>query len=278
LSISTFTTYAADRTHIDWLSSGFPKQITDQVTGLKLQFNYDRYERPYSIISSDGETKRTWQYSYIDIEGYFAPVTAQAPYNDSRTVIKYSYDGRGNLGSITNELGHVVTFSQRSWQGQGSYVAQIIDENGIKTDLDYRYIVYEDISKSRGYATYHKHPQSVTINGNTTHYQYDDKDRLIYKRTPAGVTYRYEYDDRIIYRQTPEGVAYPKIKKEALISLKDSAGNVLQKEQDNQGEVIETRIKDARGNLVYQLKHSDTVASAAQGKEQDDANEYPKHK
>ncbi|WP_157966682.1 RHS repeat domain-containing protein, partial [Fastidiosibacter lacustris] len=42
--------------------------------------------------------------------------------------------------------------------------------------------------------------------------------------------------------------------------------------------VIETRIKDARGNLVYQLKHSDTVASAAQGKEQDDANEYPKHK
>ncbi|WP_204723399.1 polymorphic toxin type 8 domain-containing protein, partial [Fastidiosibacter lacustris] len=64
LSISTFTTYGADRTHIDWLSSGFPKQITDQVTGLKLQFNYDRYERPYSIISSDGETKRTWQYTY----------------------------------------------------------------------------------------------------------------------------------------------------------------------------------------------------------------------
>ncbi|WP_116964014.1 hypothetical protein [Fastidiosibacter lacustris] len=64
LSISTFTTYGADRTHIDWLSSGFPKQITDQVTGLKLQFNYDRHERPYRIVSSDGETKRTWQYTY----------------------------------------------------------------------------------------------------------------------------------------------------------------------------------------------------------------------
>ncbi len=64
LSISTFTTYGADRTHIDWLSSGFPKQITDQVTGLKLQFEYDRHERPYRIVSSDGETKRTWQYTY----------------------------------------------------------------------------------------------------------------------------------------------------------------------------------------------------------------------
>ncbi|WP_204723402.1 hypothetical protein, partial [Fastidiosibacter lacustris] len=277
LSISTFTTYGADRTHIDWLSSGFPKQITDQVTGLKLQFNYDRHERPYRIVSSDGETKRTWQYSYIDVEGYFAPVTAQAPYNDSHTVIKYSYDGRGNLGSITNELGHVVTFSQRS--PQGDHVAQIIDENGIKTDLDYRYIVYEDSSKSKGYATYHKHPQSVTINGNTTQYEYDDKDRLIYKRTPAGVAYRYEYDygDRIIYSQTPAGVAHPQ-KNIVKQRVKDGFGNVLQKELDAQGNVIETRIKDARGNLVYQLKHSDTVASAAQGKEQDDANEYPKHK
>jgi YD repeat-containing protein len=167
-------------------------------------------------------------------------LTAKGPRTDVADVTTYTYDGMGNLATVTNALGHVTTLSNYDANGR---VGRITDPNDMTTDLTY---------SPRGWLT----SRVVTGNGNgeTTTYDYDGVGQLKKVTLPDGSWMGYDYDNA-----------------HRLTDTYDSIGNRITHTLDAMGNRIKEEVKDPNGALARQttriydaLNRLQTVTGAAQ--------------
>jgi len=127
---------------------------------------------------------------------------------------------RGMLKTVTNALGHVVTYDQYDAFGN---VVEMTDANGVKTKS-----VYD--SRQRLVETMVVPSIGAT---RTTRYNYDGAGQLIKTTTPDGIALNYIYDT-----------------KKNLISVSDNLNNRIEYSYDEQGNRNQTVTKDSSGLFV----------------------------
>jgi YD repeat-containing protein len=164
-------------------------------------------------------TPRTWTYTYNE---FGQVLTAKGPRTDVADVTTYTYDGMGNLATVTNALGHVTTLSNYDANGR---VGRITDPNGMTTDLTY---------SPRGWLT----SRVVTGNGKseTTTYDYDGVGQMTQVTQPDGSSIAYSYDPA-----------------HRLTDTYDSIGNRITYTLDAMGNRIKEEVKDPAGSLAKQV-------------------------
>lgn len=156
-------------------------------------------------------TPRIWQFTYND---HGQVLTVKGPRTDVNDVTTYSYDGTGNLATITNSLLQTTTFSGYDADGR---VGAITDPNGVVTSFTYT---------PRGKLA------SYSFAGETTSYAYNGADKLTQVTLPDSATITYSYDAAL-----------------RLIGISDSAGNNIVYTLDAMGNRIGEKITDSTGTL-----------------------------
>ena len=161
---------------------------------------------------------RTWNYTYNTVGQI---LTATGPRADVADKTTYTYDGSGNLSTITNAIGQVTTLSNYNANGR---VGLITDANGASSALTY---------SPRGWLT----GKTVTANGTveTTSYSYDGVGQLTLVTLPNASTVSYAYDPA-----------------HRLTNIADSLGNSIAYTLDNMGNRISEQVKDPSGALARQ--------------------------
>jgi YD repeat-containing protein len=133
------------------------------------------------VPPSGGAEPRTWSYTY-DSNGHV--LTADGPrtdVSDITTTTYYADDDpdpgkRGNVASVTNALGHVISITAYNAHGQP---LTIVDPNGLATNLGYD-LRHRLISRDVG--------------GEVTSYDYDGAGQMTKVTLPDGSSLAYGYD------------------------------------------------------------------------------------
>jgi YD repeat-containing protein len=161
---------------------------------------------------------RTWTYTYNTVGQV---LTATGPRTDVNDTTTYSYDGQGNLTSVTNAAGHVTSLSNYDAHG---HVGRITDVNGVTTDIAY---------SLRGWVT----SRTATSQGRSsvTSYEYDGAGQLKKLTLPDGSYLSYTYDAA-----------------HRLTDLGDSAGNRVHYTLDNAGNRVKEEVTGSGGTLARQ--------------------------
>jgi YD repeat-containing protein len=157
---------------------------------------------------------RVWIYTYNQ-RGQV--LTEKGPRTDVNETISYAYDEKGNLSSVTNALGHTISFSHYDANGR---VGHMTDANGLVTELTYTV---------RGWLA------SKTVGGEITSFKYNSLGQLTQMILPDSSTVDYTYDTA----QRLTGVA-------------DSLGNSVTYTLDAMGNRVNEQVKDAGGTLARQ--------------------------
>ncbi len=198
-----------------WNQHRLPEEVK-YLGGLTLHLSYDHKQRPKRISSSDGKSEQVWQYTYDD-KGF--PITAQAPHNYDKpdAVIQYQYTDKGKLVSITNELGHKVTYDEYDPSGN---LLLFTNENDVQTGYQYDAMNL---------------PVSITINDTDQTLLNYDKNNFINKIISAeGVSTYYDFNYWGDLR-----------------SVKDHQGNRYVQQIDPMGNIATKLIYDQTGKLVF---------------------------
>ena len=124
------------------------------------------------------------------------------------------YDEQGNLITVTNAAGHVMTLSHYDANGR---VGRIADANGLTTDLTY---------SPRGWLT------SKNAGGEITTYDYDSVGQLTKVTLPDAATVAYTYDAA-----------------HRLTAIADSVGNSITYTLDLMGNRVKEQVQDPNGAL-----------------------------
>ncbi|MCW5593346.1 MAG: RHS repeat protein, partial [Burkholderiales bacterium] len=200
-----------------------PAQITEPsgVAGVNLvtAFAYDAAGNLTQKTQTAGALTRQWNYTY---DAYGQALTVNGPRTDAVDVTTMTYypandacvGCRGQLWTVTNAAGHVVTFNAYSADGRPT---QITDANGAVTAMTYT---------PRGWL------ESRTAAGETTAFQYDEVGNLTRVTLPDGSWIAYTYDAA-----------------NALVAVNDRLGNSIQYELDVMGNRVEERVLDPQGAL-----------------------------
>jgi YD repeat-containing protein len=168
-------------------------------------------------------TARTWRYTYTT---YGRVVTATDP-NGKVTRTTYYLDDdpdlgrRGNVATVTNAAGHVTQYSGYNPHGQ---VTQMIDPNGLMTDLTY---------DRRMRLTSRK------VGNELTRFTYDLAGQLINVTLPDGAKLTYTYDAA-----------------QRLTGIADHKGNKVAYTLDAMGNRINEKMTDPGGVLVRNIARS----------------------
>jgi YD repeat-containing protein len=159
---------------------------------------------------------RTWSYTYNQ---YGQVLTATDP---NHNTTQYAYDGQGNLITITNAVGHVMSYSNYDANGR---VGRITDPNGSTTDLTY---------SPRGWLM----NKTVTASSivQVTSYQYDGVGQLTQVTLPDGAILTYSYDSA-----------------HRLTGIADSLGNKISYTLDAMGNRLSEQTNDPNGALTRQV-------------------------
>lgn len=155
---------------------------------------------------------RNWSYTYNDVG---QPLTVTGPLNDTTNL---SYDSQGNLASVTNAAGHVISYSNYDANGR---VGKITDPNGLVTDLSYT---------PRGWLS------TSSSGGESTSYEYDGVGQMTKATMPGGSTLIYTYDPA-----------------HRLTGITDSNGNSITYTLDLVGNRIAEQVTDANGTLARKI-------------------------
>ena len=187
------------------------KQVTRATTDADGHLGFDAPLQPGSI-----DTVRTWTY---DADGRVLTTKgSRTDVNDASSLDYYADTNadhtKGDLRSITNARGQVITFDRYNKYGQ---VLQSTDPSGVVTvntyDLRQRLL-------------------TNTLGGETTTYTYDAAGQLTLVTEHDGTWIGFEYDDA--HRQT---------------AVKDDDGNRIDYVLDNAGNQTDQRVKDPAGAL-----------------------------
>lgn len=160
-------------------------------------------------------TARVWRYTYNALGQM---LTATGPRRDMPDVTTYTYDGQGNISSVTNAAGHQTVLSNYDANG---HVGRITDPNGLVTTLTYN---------SRGWLA------SRTVGNETTTYTYDGVGQLTRVTQPDGAAVNYTYSDA-----------------HHLTGITDDAGNSIVYALDLLGNRIGEQVLDVNGVLARKV-------------------------
>jgi RHS repeat-associated protein len=168
------------------------------------------------LISLQVFADSSTNYTYTTL-GQIASI--DGPRTDVSDVTSYTYDPQGNLTTITNALGHVVTFANFDNQG---HAQSVTDANGVVTILGYT---------QQGWLA------SSNTAGATTKYAYNAVGDLTRATLPDGSFLAYSYDDA-----------------RRLISVANALGETQTYTLDAMGNRTVVQVKDASGGLT-RLQH-----------------------
>lgn len=141
-------------------------------------------------------------------------LTVDGPRTDVSDITSYEYDASSNLTKVTNALGHETLITSHDAHGKP---LSVTDPNGTVTTLTYH---------PRGWLT------SITTDGSTTSYDYDNAGQLTSVTMANGIVLNYEYDAA-----------------HRLIAIADANGNRIEYTLDNYGNRTRTDIKDSSGTI-----------------------------
>jgi YD repeat-containing protein len=162
---------------------------------------------------------RVWTYTY-NSDGQVLTVTG--PRTDIADVTTYAYDAVGNLSTITNALGQVITLSD--YDGNGN-VGRIVAPNGMVTTMLYT---------ARGWLK--NRTVSTLTATETTAYEYDGVGQLKKVTLPDLSIISYTYDDA-----------------HRLTGVIDSLGNSVSYTLDLTGNRVADQAKDPGGTLTRNI-------------------------
>jgi len=164
-------------------------------------------------------SKRTWEYTYNAAGQQLTATGPRKAFGDTTT---YTYDERGNIATMTNAIGHVITYSNYNFNGK---VGRIVAPNGLITDMLY---------DSRGRISL----QTVT-NGaeiDTRRFEYDGVGQLTKLTFGDGSYLSYVYDQA-----------------HRLSMISDGAGNSVTFTLDNLGNRISEQTTGSDGILTRKI-------------------------
>ncbi len=162
---------------------------------------------------------RTWTQTYNTV-GQVLTVTG--PRADIVEKTTYTYDASGNLSTILNAVGHLITLSNYDANGRACLIT---DSNGATTTLGYT---------ARGWLDTRTISAGSVVE--TTHYDYDGVGQIKHVTLPDGATIDYSYDDA-----------------HRLTDITDKLGNSIHYTLDNMDNRIKEEIKDTNGTLSRQV-------------------------
>jgi len=166
----------------------------------------------------------SWDYTYSDSG---QKISQNGPRVDVDDTTTFTYYSEGNLKSVTNAIGHVITYNEYNSEG---LPLSITDENGVTREMVYNWNgnIVESIVK---------HPSGDASQDHITTYDYDAVGNLIEVAQPGTPALQYDYDSQ-----------------GRLTSISDSLGNRIAYTLDGAGNRIKESIKDNRGNIVYRVE------------------------
>jgi len=187
-----------------------PTQI-DQA-GQRTAFSYDAQGNLLQkTVSADSQTK-TWTLTY---NSNGQPLTIDGPRTDVNDITRFSYDAKGDLNTVTDELGHVTTITGYNANGQP---LALKDPNGLITTFQY------DL---RG------KPVASTVGTEISRYSYDAAEQLVKVTLPDASTIAYSYDNA-----------------HRLVSIADTQGNHIDYTLDKMGNRLSSQVTDPANNLT----------------------------
>ncbi|MCW8856001.1 MAG: hypothetical protein OQJ95_01475, partial [Kangiella sp.] len=205
-----FGTSKARTVTITWHSQYKLPLTVDQPQRLTT-YSYDANGNLLSRSVKDKATNETRSVSYT-YNSVGQVLTIDGPRTDVSDITTYEYDTSGNLTKITNAMGHATFITSHDAHGKP---LSVTDPNGTVTTLTYH---------PRGWLT------SITTDGATTSYDYDNAGQLISVTMANGIVLNYEYDAA-----------------HRLVAIADANGNRIEYTLDNYGNRTRTEIKDTGG-------------------------------
>lgn len=176
-------------------------------------YSYDTNGNLLSRSVKDKTTNDTRAVSYT-YNALGQVLTVDGPRTDVSDITTYEYDASGNLTKIINALNQETVITSHDAHGKP---LSITDPNGTVTTLTYH---------PRGWLT------SVTTDGDSTTYDYDNVGQLTSVTMANGVVLHYEYDAA-----------------HRLTAIVDAVGNRIEYTLDNYGNRTRTDIKDSSGTI-----------------------------
>jgi len=159
-----------------------PEVVTEART--ETRYTFDPYENPNyskkSIMDLETGEIREWRYTYNNLGQV---LSIDGPRDDLSDLTLLSYHDCvsgaecGQIHTITNPLGHVITYESYSANAQAT---RVIDANGVVTEL-----AYDDRQRLI----------TVSVAGQLSTYEYLDTGRLARHELPDGSYIKHEYDD-----------------------------------------------------------------------------------
>lgn len=165
--------------------------------------------------------QQTWTYTYNSLG---LKETENGPRTDVSDITRYTYDAAGNVATVTNALGHVVTYNQYDAAGR---VLSVTDANGVTTLFEYH---------PRGWLTKNTlvNPAGDNL---VTEYAYYADGELQQITSPTGEVVAFEYN----------GANH-------LTATANDLGERIEYTLDAAGNRTEEVIKSASGVIVYRLQ------------------------
>ena len=164
-----------------------------------------------SSVSSEGKAQK-FTYSYSPESLLLA---ADGPRQDVSDIFRFSYDGQGNVATITNPVGHKTKITAYTPQG---WPATLIDPNGMEISVEYDSL--GRITKS-------------AANADAIRFSYNPIGLLNEIQFPDGSRQSYEYDAA-----------------HRLVKETDSQGNYVRYVKDAASRTLQTQVHDAAGNVI----------------------------
>ena len=219
----------------------------EERTGLRSDYVYDAQGRLISRTETDTTTQtvpyatggqtRTTSFDWTN-EGRIASVNGPLGVNaqGQDDITSFVYDTSGNLVSMTNALGHVVSFAGHDANGRP---ATATDANGAITAFSYDLL-------GRIKTINAKHPVDVGLDAVTT-MDYDNEGRVTALAAPltAKLSMAYDLAGRLLSVSAPDG--------ENIAFVYDLMGNVLSQtvnRADGSDASMVTRTFDALGRML----------------------------
>jgi YD repeat-containing protein len=235
-----------------------PTKITESVTGGSrvTDFTYDTagnvLTRKVTAPKNDGSgitEARTWTYTYNALGQV---LTAKDPLNKTTTTVYYAATDtavpplftKGDVQTITNAVGHVVTMNQYDKNGR---LLRMTDANGLITAMTYH---------PRGWLTSRAVNNGATTE--TTSYIYDNVGQLTRVTMPDASTLFYAYDaaHRLVGMSDQATGASVAGNGALIITPANLAGNKIIYTLDNMGNRIKEQHFDPSGTLAKQKQRA----------------------
>ena len=186
-----------------------------------------------TVVDLNTGQSREWSYTYNDFGQLTSVDGPRDDVTDQTSIIYYDCDIGGECGqvqTITNGLGHVVTFNSYDEHG---YPTQITDANGIVTTMTY---------------DHRRRLTSTTVDGFATTIDYD----------PHGEINRVTQSDGTY-------LAFVRDDANRLIGVTDGQGNRIEWTLDNAGNRIGEKFVDPGGQIRKSLQYQYDELSRMRG-------------